>query len=284
MNKWIFSTLSLMLAPFLTGSESDHPAPFEYLRQLQKAELHLHLGGAYPLEYLLSIATPQQGEKLKTALDLIAKRVAYRDVFPFFQLVSQIIDSEEKVQKGTKALCLALQEDCVGYVEIRTSLKNLGNGYEAYLNAVLNGIKEATSPDFQANLLLSLQRNSNPEIAKITVDLALKHLSSGVIGIDISGDSCVSQIEHIMPELLRAKEGGLAILLHIGESPDEIDQVSLIENMTQNRIGHGVQMTDDARKWIQLHRVPLEVCLTSSVLVEMIDQPNEHPGIQYFRQ
>ena len=170
-----------MFQPFLIAAESDLSAEFNYLRQLPKAELHLHLGGAYPLNYLLSIATPQQGEELKMALDLIAKRVAYRDVFRFFQIVSQIIDTEEKVQKGTESLCHALQEDRVTYAEIRTGLKNLGHGYEAYLNAVLNGIRQGTSPAFQANLLLSLQRNSSPEVAKTTVDLALKYRSFGHI-------------------------------------------------------------------------------------------------------
>ena len=273
-----------MFQPFLIAAESDLSAEFNYLRQLPKAELHLHLGGAYPLNYLLSIATPQQGEELKMALDLIAKRVAYRDVFRFFQIVSQIIDTEEKVQKGTESLCHALQEDRVTYAEIRTGLKNLGHGYEAYLNAVLNGIRQGTSPAFQANLLLSFQRNSSPEVAKTTVDLALKYRSFGIIGIDISGDSCVGQIERIMPDLLRAKEEGLSIVLHIGESQNEINQLYLLESLHPNRIGHGVHLSEDAKEWIKQHRIPLEVCLTSSVLVEMIDQPNAHPGIHYFQQ
>jgi len=276
--------LFFALQPFTIAPERDYSAQFHYLRQLPKAELHIHLGGAYPLNYLLSIANPQQSKELQIALDEIAKRVAYRDVFRFFQIVSQIVNTEERIQKGAEALCAALQEDRVAYAEIRTGLKNLGEGYEAYLSAVLNGIKQGTAPGFEAYLLLSLQRNSTLEVAKTTVDLALKYRSHGVIGIDISGDSSLGQIQQIMPELLRAKKGGLSIALHIGESRDEIDQLYLLETLHPNRIGHGVHLSADAKEWIKEHRTPLEVCLTSSVLVEMVDQFDAHPGIEYFQQ
>ncbi len=39
----------------------------------------------------------------------------------------------------------------------------------------------------------------------------------------------------------------------------------------------------EAKEWMLSHRVPLEVCLTSSVLVKMIDDYRNHPGIEFFR-
>src|SRR5258708_1197295 len=97
-----------------------------YLKKVPKAELHLHLSGSYPKSYLFSIATAEQKQKLENALTQIRERVDYHDVFRVFQLVNQIIDSEEKVQKGVEALCLALKEDGVVYTEIRSGLKDLG--------------------------------------------------------------------------------------------------------------------------------------------------------------
>lgn len=255
-----------------------------YFKQLPKTELHLHLGGAYPLKYLFSISTSRQQEELKENLDLIHKGVAYHDVFRFFQLISQIVNTEERVQNGVEALCLSLEEDGVTYAEIRTGLKDLGHGFEEYLKAALNGTKSKAFNQIRAYLLLSLQRNSSPEMAKTTVDLALKYQHLGVLGIDISGDSSLGQIELIMPELLRAKEGGLSLVVHIGESRDEIGQLHLLEKLHPHRIGHGVHLSADAKEWILKHRVPLEVCLTSSFLVKMVDQPSQHPGIEYFYQ
>jgi len=38
------------------------------------------------------------------------------------------MNTEERLEKGTEALCRALDEDGVVYAEIRTGLKNFGNG------------------------------------------------------------------------------------------------------------------------------------------------------------
>lgn len=255
-----------------------------YFQSIPKAELHLHLGGAYPREYLYSIATEEEKQTLEMALDNVSKKLDYHEVFHVFQLISKIVNSEEKVRKGVESLCVALKKDGVKYVEIRTGLKNLRNGTEAYLNAILEGLRVQNTKDFQAKILLSLQRNSSVSIIRETIDLALKYQNQGVIGIDISGDSTIGQTHLILPELLRAKKLGLSFALHIGESPKEEDQMQLLTSLCPVRVGHGVHLSREAEEWILSNKIPLEICLTSSVLVQMIDQYDEHPGIAYFRK
>jgi adenosine deaminase len=265
----------------LENSDADNLA---YFQTLPKAELHLHLGGSYPKDYLFSIATAEQQHNLHQALIRVGEKVDYHDVFRVFQLVHHIIDTEDKVQKGVEALCLALKEDGVVYVEIRSGLKDLGYGAEAYLNAILDGIQAHNSDHFQANLLLSLQRHSSISSARETIDLALKYRDRGVVGIDISGDSTIGNIDLILPELLQAKHAGLPFVIHIGESPKETDQIKLLTTLHPVRVGHGVHLSPDAAHWILSNQVPLEVCLTSSVLVQMMDQHDQHPGIDFFRR
>ena len=254
-----------------------------YLHGVPKAELHLHLSGSYPKEYLFSIASQSQKEELERNLDLIAKGLDYHVAFPVFQIIHQIVNTEEKVQRGVEELCLSLQDDGVTYVEIRTGLKDLGNGLEAYLTAVLDGIQAKASEKLKANVIVSVQRSSSLEIAKKTVDLAIQYQEKGVIGIDISGDSTIGQVNLILPELLRAKESGLNFVIHVGESPKETDQIFLLEALTPARVGHGVHLSKEAKDWILSHRTPVEVCLTSSVLVQMIGRYDEHPGIALFK-
>ncbi|MES2121838.1 MAG: hypothetical protein V4492_03550 [Chlamydiota bacterium] len=252
-------------------------------QQLRKAELHLHLGGSYPKEYLLSIATQEQKDQLEKELDAIAKGVSYCDVFAVFQLVGKIINSEEKVQEGVQQLCFELQKDYVDYVEIRTGLKDLGQGREAYLKAVLAGIQASKSPQFDAKVYLSLQRNSSAESVRETIHLALKYRELGVIGIDISGDSTVGAIDEIMPILIEGEKAGLAFVVHMGESPEESDQMLLLQMLHPIRIGHAVHLSREAREWIMKERIPVEVCLSSSVLAGMISDFAAHPGFEMCR-
>jgi adenosine deaminase len=246
-------------------------------REMPKAELHLHLGGAWPKEWLLGMATEEERGELERCLAVVAGGVDYRDVFRVFQIVAKLVNSEERVRRGVGALCESLWDDGVEYVEIRTGLKDLGKGHEEYLKAVLGGVKLV-----RARVLLSLQRNATGEMVRKTVDLALRY--GEVVGIDISGDSTLGQVEAILPELMRAKEGGLFFVVHVGETVGERDQMVLLEALEPKRVGHGVYLSQEAREWIVKRKVPLEVCLTSSVLVKMIERVEEHPGITLYRE
>ncbi len=280
--KNIFIPLISALALILPGSATEtQSSPFQ---QIPKAELHLHLGGSFPIDYLFTIATETQKESLIQYLGQIASRVAYREAFQVFPLIGQIVNTDEKVEKGTESLCRSLKEDGVVYTEIRTGLKDLGNGLEGYLQSVLRGIQKEVSEDFHVRLLLSLQRSSSLVQAKNTVDLALKYMGQGVVGIDLSGDSTLGQIETILPELKRAKESGLYLAVHMGESPHETAQMLILEELRPHRIGHGVHLPEEAIGWIFENRTPIEVCPTSSVLVRMIDKYDEHPGLRYHFQ
>lgn len=254
------------------------------LQKMPKAELHLHLGGAYPIDYLLSIAEPQQKEALQRELERISKSVPYHECFSIFGIVSSIVNTEEKIERGVEALCHSLERDGVLYAEIRTSIKDLGNGFEEYLKAVLRGIQRGQSENLHVRLLLSLQRSSSLAYTQATVALALKYRNQGVVGLDISGDSTIGKIQPILPEILKAKNEGLFLTLHVGESPLESGQIELLQAISPHRVGHGVHLAPDARNWIIEKRIPLEVCLTSSVLVRMVDQAASHPGLGYFLQ
>lgn len=273
----------LIMVPILIANKGISEETMQF-QNIPKAELHLHLGGAYPKEYLSSISTTDQQKKLESVINAVANGVNYNAVFSFFHIISQIVNTEEKVQKGVEELCLSLQHDGVRYVEIRTGLKDLGLGYEEYLKAVLAGIRAHSSEQFKAKLVLSLQRNSTSKAAELTVNLAKKYQTDGVIGIDISGDSTIGQIEQIMPQLLSAKEAGLFFLVHLGEHPAEANQVYLLEKLEPKRVGHAVHLSDEAKNWIVSNKTPIEVCLSSSVLVQMVEHFNEHPGIELFRQ
>lgn len=274
--------VSIWLGIFMVNSVFGTETILE-LQRLPKAELHLHLGGSFPKEYLFTIATTKQQEDLDHFLQKIAQGLDYNSAFQVFNLIAQIVNTEEKLQKGVEHLCMSLQEDNVRYVEIRTGLKDLGQGFEAYLQAVLRGVDAQASDQFKAKVVLSLQRSSSLESAKETIDLALKYQNQGVVGIDISGNSTIGQIDQMIPELMRAKREGLKFIVHMGEAPEEVDQMLLLTLLEPLRIGHGVYLSREAKEWILKHRIPLEVCLTSSVLVKMIKDYNQHPGLDFFR-
>ncbi len=283
--KWAsFFVGILMINNLFCEVQVEHTQDINFFRSIPKAELHLHLGGSYPLDFLLNLASPEQKVKLLENLKLVSQGISYQNIFHVFNMISQIVNTEEKIEEGTYETCRSLEEDGVVYAEIRTGLKNFGDGLESYLQAVLRGIKRVESDRFKGYLLLSLQRSSSLEFAKKTIDLALQYKDKGVVGIDLSGDSTIGNLDAILPEILRAKEGGLLLTVHIGETPLEKNQKDILEILQPHRIGHGVHLASDALDWVLKHRVPVEVCLTSSLLVEMINHYAGHPWLSYYLQ
>lgn len=263
------------------------------IKKLPKAELHLHLTGSYPLSYLQKIASNNNLNKeykhLVSGLDNLAKRnVTYHEGFKYFLLVEQLVNTYEKVENGVVALGEELIKDGVAYAEIRTGLKDLGKGHEEYLKAVLRGIDRCPK-NIKLKLIISLRRNTDIALAKKTIDLAINYKKQGVVGIDVSGDSTIGNITEIITELQRAKKASLFLTLHLGESPKEIDnadkqleQAEILEQLNPDRIGHGVFLSPQARQWVLKHSIPLEVCITSSIIAGMIERINDHPGIEYY--
>jgi len=50
------------------------------------------------------------------------------------------------------------------------------------------------------------------------------------------------------------------------------------------RISHGVHLDPDVLEWLLENKIPIEVCLTSSQLVQMMKNNEVHPAIEYHRQ
>jgi adenosine deaminase len=260
----------------------------EQMKNMQKSELHLHLGGAWPLEYLKEISQPQEFADLSLMLNQIqAGSVDYHTAFRVFSLISKIMHSDERVEDGVAALCKDLLRDNVVYAEFRTGLKDLGSGLEGYLAAVLRGIQRGTyETPLRVGVILSVRRDTHHFTAEETIDLALKYRNKGVVGIDVSGDSTQGDGKQIFSALIRAKENNLPITLHIGESKEETAAQQMMELFTiqPERIGHGVHLCEEGNRWIKEKKILVELCLTSAFKAGMISNESEHPALKLLLQ
>lgn len=258
---------------------------YRLLKEMPKYNAHCHLGGEIPMETIEKFANPEQVVALKNGIAEIVAGKEYEKCFFIFPLISQVINTLDKLKEAAYQTCQRFKEDNNQLVLMRTGLKSFDhNGYEGYLKAVLEGFEKAASRDFSIRLLLSLKRSSSFEMAKLTVDLALKYRKEGVIGIDISDASNVGDINTIMPELLRAKESGLKIAVHMGEVAEEKDQMVIIDKLQPDLIDHGVNLCDEAKAWVEQNNISVTVCPTSSKITRMHDPEGTHPWITHHLQ
>lgn len=275
-------TLDPQLASSINSSNSKlaNQRKFQILKSLPKFNSHCHLGGEIPMQTLIKYAKEEQIKEIEKAMSEIASGKEYEKAFFIFPLISQIINTHEKLKEATYQTCQRFKLDNNQIVLMRTGLKSLENReYEDYLESVLDGIQKASSANFVTFIMLSLKRSSSLEMAKLTIDLALKYRDKGVVGIDISDISTVGDINTIMQELLRAKENGLKIAVHMGESTQEQDQMLIITKLEPDFIDHGVNLCKEAEDWVKKQNIPVTICLTSSIATKMHNLNSVHPWI-----
>lgn len=261
---------------------STFPALVKEMHQLPKVELHLHLGGSWPIDFLRNVAKPADFSAFCHFLDLIDNGIDYHEEFKAFGLVEKIVNTDQLVEEGTFALCKNLAQDNVFMAEIRTGLKDTGTGFEGYLKAVLKGLKRGRAEfNLKLGLVLSLRRNTSKKDAEKTLELAIKYRGEGIIGFDLSGDSTVGNGQFALAALNEAAKEGFPITLHLGENAKECHQQQLNELIALNpkRVGHCVFLGTPAKEWIIANKTPVEMCLTSALKVKMIDHHEEHPAL-----
>lgn len=258
---------------------------YELLKSIPKFNSHCHLSGEIPLNTLMKYANQDQIQALEKAMHEISFGKDYEKAFSIFPLINQIINTHEKLKEATYQACQRFKEDNNNLVLLRTGLKVLENkDCEEYLLTVLSGIEQACREDFKVFLMLSLKRSSSLEMAKVTVDLALKYRKRGTIGIDISDISTDGNINFILPELVRAKKNGLKIAVHMGESAQEKDQMLIINSLEPDLIDHGVNLCNEAENWVKKENKPVSICLTSSIATKMHDEKEPHLWVKYYLQ
>jgi adenosine deaminase len=122
-------------------------------------------------------------------------------------------------------------------------------------------------------LIFCLDRAFPFELNEIIVEKAISWHDRGVVGIDIAGPESASfRVADYRPLFRRARQHGLGITVHAGESGPVEEVVEVLEQLEPDRIGHGVKAAYDPRTMAMLSErgVVLEICPTSNLQSEVV--------------
>jgi aminodeoxyfutalosine deaminase len=264
-------------------------APNAFIRQLPKAELHLHLEGAVEPATLVELRR-NHGEQ--TTLAETESLYRYSD-FPSFLMafkeVSAHLRGPDDYELVTYRLMRQLKEENVLHAEV-----NVAVGVCLYRQldfaAIFEGLERGRARgarDFGVSLLwiFDATRHFGVEEAQKVFELAVQYKKRHVVGIGIGGDE-----QKAPPELFRgayayAEDHGLRLTAHAGEteSPESIWGAL---NLHAERIGHGLSAAHDPDLIEELayRQIPVEICITSNLRTGVCKAPAEHPAKNYFDQ
>ena len=130
-------------------------------------------------------------------------------------------------------------------------------------------------------LSLSIGRNQDERYAAAVVDALIASPSRRVVGVSIDGNESApgAGCERFVPAINRAREAGLRIHVHTGESGGADHMWRNLDHLAPDRIDHGIAAIGDAalvERLVEL-QVPLAMCPTSNLTLGVVDSLAAHP-------
>jgi aminodeoxyfutalosine deaminase len=267
---------------------ADRP-PNAFIRQLPKAELHLHLEGAVEPATLLELHA-RHGDR--TTLAEVEALYTYTDFQSFlmaFKAVSAHLRGPDDYELITYRMMQRLKEENILHAEVYVAV-GVCLFRKQDFPAIFEGLERGRARgarDFGVSLLwiFDATRHFGIEEAQKVFDLAVRYQDRQVVGIGIGGDE-----QKAPPELFRsvyayAEDHGLRLTAHAGETgPPESVWGAL--NLHAERIGHAFTAAHDPDLIEELaqRQIPVELCITSNLRTGVCKAIADHPTKNYFDQ
>lgn len=250
-----------------------------------KLELHLHLEGAAPPDFIR-----QQAARKRIDLSRIFDpqgNYAYRD-FPDFLRVYEAACTVLTAPQDFHDLTLAVLEHSAAhgviYSETFLSPDFCGGGdliaWRDYLAAI-----EAAADRAEAQLGITLRgcitciRHFGPEQARTIAACAQQTAGRFVTGFGLAGNEALHHPRDFAYAFDAAREAGLGLTAHAGEWGGPESVRAALDHLRVTRIGHGVRAIEDAALVDHLADtgVVLEVCPGSNIALGLYPDLASHP-------
>jgi len=264
------------------------------IREVPKAELHLHLDGSLRPSTILDladaagVALPYGDETSLYDYLFVQDGRDLVDYLKRFDLTLSVMQTAESMERTARELCEDAAAENVRYLEIRYSpiLHQQGDLTLAEaVEAPLRGIAQAeTELGVKANLIICGIRNLPPDTSVRLAQLAAGFKDRGVVAFDLAGGEAGNPATEHAEAFRIAREANLNVTIHAGEAAGAESIAQALHGCGAHRIGHGTHLYEDPelQAYVNDHQVPVEVCLTSNVQTHAVESFETHPVRGYF--
>ncbi len=270
---------------------------YDVVQALPKVELHCHLDGSLRPESMIELAQEDKiklpsdnPDDLKKILSIGDKRGSLNDYLTKFEITLSVLQTPESLTRTAYELVEDAACENVRYLEMRYSPilhTKWGMTPQEAVEAVNKGLRQAEGNfNIKCGQIICGIREISPEVSLRLADLAVQFKNKGVVGFDLAGAEENYPAKHHREAFYLILNNNINTTLHAGEAfgPESIHQA--IHYCGAHRIGHGTRLKEDPdlMQYINDHRIPLEITLTSNYHTKSVRSLKYHPILFYYEQ
>jgi len=243
------------------------------LRQMPKAELHIHIEGSLEPELIFALAKRNAVQLPYASVDELRSAYAFTNLQSFLDIYyagASVLITEQDFYDMARAYLVKAAQDNVVHAELFFDPQtHTARGVS--METVINGLHRACV-DAQAELgvsaalILCFLRHLSEEDAFETLEQALP-FQDKIIGIGLDSGEVGNPPEKFARVFARCRELGFHLVAHAGEEGPPAYVWTALDVLKVERIDHGVQSSKDALLMQRLakDRIALTVCPLSNL-------------------
>ncbi len=262
----------------------------QFIRQMPKVELHVHLEGTIQPGTLLELARRHNVELPASDAQGISEWYRYRD-FPHFIEIWLVINSCLRDGADFARITRELGENAAAqhahYLQVSfvpsTHLRFQGVPYDEVWDGIREGATRAEKtfgvrmdfvPDFPRSL-----RTGDDGSVEATTEWAIAHQEEGIVALGLGGYEVGNPPELFSEVFTYARANGLRSWPHAGETEGPASIWGAVNALGADRIAHGIRAVEDPAlvAYLAEHHIGCDVCPTSNVRLGVYRSIADHP-------
>ncbi len=254
------------------------------IREMPKAELHIHIEGSLEPELMLKLAE-RNGVKLSfNSVEEVRKSYEFKDLQSFLDIYyegARVLLKEEDFYDMTWAYLEKARSQNVRHTEIFFDPQT-HTGRGVAFDTVIAGIHRALVDAEQqlsitSKLIMCFLRHLSAPAAMETLKQALPY-KDWIVAVGLDSSEVGHPPDKFTSVFDKAREQGFLTVAHAGEEgpPEYIWQA--LDLLKVSRIDHGVRCVEDTKLVERLAKeeIPLTVCPLSNVKLSVFDSIEQH--------
>ncbi len=257
----------------------------DFIRQIPKAELHLHIEGSFEPELMFEIARRNNINIPYNSIEEVKQAYEFNNLQEFLDIYyagANVLQTEQDFYDLTWAYLTKIHRQNVVHTEIffdpQTHTER-GIAFDTVFNGILRALQDGqTKLSISYNIIMCFLRHLSQAQAIDTLQQALPY-KQHIIGIGLDSSEVGHPPAKFEQVFKQAQSEGFLTVAHAGEEGPSEYIWEAIRLLNVKRIDHGNRCLDDDNlvDYIARHKIPLTLCPLSNLKLKVVPDLSNHP-------